>query len=64
LDGYDVIHVPAVRQLLEQRRHAQGRPLPIAVALSDQRLRDVVVRPHDLATYDRINKDDDDDRKA
>ena len=56
----DVIHVPAVRQLLEQQRHAQRRPLPVAVALSDPRLRDVVVRPHDLATYDRINKDDND----
>ena len=60
----DVIHVPAVRQLLEQQRHAQGRPLPIAVALTDPRLRDVVVRPHDLATYDRINKDDDDDHEG
>lgn len=60
----DVIHVPAVRQLLEQQRHAQHRPLPVAVALSNQRLRDVVVRPHDLAIYDRINKDHDDDQDA
>ena len=60
----DVIHVPAVRQLLEQQRHAQGRPLPTAVALSEPRLRNVVVRPHDLAAYDRINKDDSDDHEG
>jgi transposase len=61
--GRDVIHVPAVRQVLEQQRHARGRPLPTAVALGDARLRDVVVRPHDLADYDRINKDDDDEQE-
>lgn len=57
----DVIHVPSVRQLLEQRRHAQGRTVPLAVAIKDPRLRRIAVRPHDLSTYDRIKKDDDDD---
>jgi transposase len=57
----DVIHVPAVRQLLEQRRHAQGRAVPLPVALKDPRLRGVVVRPHDLSSYDRISQDEDDD---
>lgn len=57
----EVIHVPSVRQMLEQRRHADGQPLPTAVAIADPRLRDVVVRPHDLSTYDQLTGDDDDD---
>lgn len=58
---HDVIHVPAVRQVLEQRRHAAGRPLPSKVHITDPQLRDVVVRPHDLSIYDQLDKDDDDD---
>lgn len=57
----DVIHVPSVRQVVEQRRRASGRPLPNAIPLSDPRLRDVVVRPHDLSTYDQLLAEDDDD---
>lgn len=57
----DVIHVPSVRQLLEQRRHADGRPTPVAIAITDPRLRDLAVRPHDLSTYDQLDKDDEDD---
>ena len=56
-----VLHVPSVRQVLEQRRHAQGRPLPAPVAITNPRLRDVVVRPHDLSTYDQLTEDGDDD---
>src|SRR5690606_19213814 len=52
----DVIHVPSVRQVLEQRRHAAGRPLPSAVDITDPQLRDVVVRPHDLSIYDRLDE--------
>lgn len=58
----DVIHVPSVRQVLEQRRHAAGRPLPSVVDITDQKLRDVVVRPHDLSIYDRLDQGDDDDQ--
>jgi len=56
-----VIHVPSVRQALEQRRHAEGRPLPVAVAIDDPRLRDVVVRPHNLSVYDELTKDEGDE---
>lgn len=57
-----VPHLAAVRQLLEQRRHAQDLPPPLAVALpADPRVRDVVVQPHELSTYDQIQKEDDDD---
>jgi transposase len=59
--GHGLVRVHSVRQILEQRRHAEGRPPPIAVALPYPRLRDVVVRPHDLSTYDQINKNEDDD---
>ena len=57
-------HVAAVRQILEQRRHAHSQPPPIAVALPENaRVRDIVVHPHALATYDQIhaegNNDDD-----
>lgn len=55
-------HVPAVRQILEQRRHAQGLPPPIAVALPDDpRVRNVVVRPHALNTYDNLSQEPHDD---
>lgn len=57
----DVIHVPSVRQLLEQRRYAHGKELPTSIPITDPRLRDVVVRPHDLSTYDHLNEDDNDE---
>ena len=59
VNGRGVVHVPAVRAVLERRRHAKGRPAPVAVALPDDpRIRELVVRPHDLATYDHIDDDD------
>ncbi len=54
----EVVHIPSVRQLLEQRRHATGRSPQPPVALSDERLRDIVVRPHDLGTYASIDETD------
>ena len=56
-------HLAAVRQLLEQRRRAQQQPPPIAVPLAHPRLRDIVVQPHELSTYDQIHTEptDDDD---
>jgi hypothetical protein len=58
-------HLAAVRQILEQKRHAQSQPPPLAVALpADPRVRDIVVHPHDLVTYDQVQKEppDDDDQ--
>lgn len=61
----DSAHLPAVRQMLEQQRQALHQDAPVAVTLPDDpRVRDIVVQPHDLATYDRLameNADDDDD---
>jgi transposase len=55
-------HLPAVRQILEQARHAQSQPPPIPVALpEDPRLRDIVVHPHALRTYDHIRTEPEDD---
>lgn len=58
----DVVHIPAVRQLLQQDRHAVPR-LPGAQP-QDPRLRDIVVRPHALADYDLLtgtDQENDDD---
>jgi transposase len=54
----DVIHIPAVRQLLQQDRHAALR-LPGAQP-QDPRLRDIVVRPHALTDYDQLTHPDKD----
>jgi transposase len=58
-------HLSAVRQILEQQQQNRHQDPPVAVALPDDpRVRDIVVQPHDLATYDRLateNSDDDDD---
>jgi len=55
-------HLAAVRQILEQARHAQALPPPIAVVLpQDPRLRDIVVHPHALITYDQIRTESEND---
>lgn len=56
----EVVHVPSVRQLLEQGRRASGRRPTPPVELPRPELRELVVRPHALETYDQINNDDDD----
>ena len=51
----------AVRQLLDHRRHARGQPPPLPVHLPDDpRVRDLHVRPHDLADYEVLQHHDDD----
>ncbi len=56
----DALHVAAVRQALDRRRQELGRALPVAVQLPDDpRVRDVAIRPHDLATYDGLGDDHD-----
>ncbi len=61
INGRELVHVPAIRMLLEQQRHAKGRPAPLAVSLPDDpRVRELVVRPHALTTYDNFDDGDDD----
>lgn len=59
----EVVHVPSIRQLLEQRRHAAGRRPALPVELPRPELRDLVVRPHALSTYDQLTRDDDNDHE-
>lgn len=48
-------HLSAVRMLLEQTRRARDAPPPIPVELPDDpRVRNLVVRPHSLHTYDQL----------
>ena len=52
----DVPHPNAVRLSIERQREAHAKP-PVAVLLpAHLRSRDVIVRPHDLAPYDRIKE--------
>lgn len=49
------VHLGAVRQILDRRRAGRGQPPPVAVHLpNDPRLRELVVRPHALDSYDHI----------
>ena len=52
-------HVQGVRQVLQRRRTERQQPPVVAVRLpDDQRVRDLVVHPHRLSTYDTIDDDD------
>ena len=45
----------SVRQILDQRHTALGKPPPIAVTVPDDpRLNQIAVRPHSLASYDSL----------
>ena len=53
-----------VRHLIDLHRHAAGRPPPVALSLPDDpRLHNATVRPHDLAEYDQLHRDDNDDER-
>jgi hypothetical protein len=53
----DVPHPHAVRQVLERRRLERGKPPAIPLQLPDDaRVRDLIVKPHSLDAYDRLEK--------
>ncbi len=57
----EVPHSNAVRLAIERLREARAEP-PVAVTLPEHlRRRDVIVRPHRLATYDTLQESVDDD---
>lgn len=47
-----VPHPNAVRMALERRREQRHQPPPLPIRLSQERAKDLVVRPHSLADYD------------
>jgi transposase len=50
-------HPQAVRFLLERERQARGRPVPLAIPVSDDpRVLDLSVRPHSLHDYDQLEE--------
>ncbi len=52
----------SVRMVLERRRRQQGRQTPLPLHLpDDERVREVVVRPHELSRYDQAPEVDRDD---
>jgi hypothetical protein len=61
----DMPHRHAVRQILEQHRHASGRPPTLRVDLPDDpRVRNAAVTPRDMTSYDELldpEKEVDDD---
>jgi len=52
----------SVRQILDQQAHAEGKLPPVAVALDDPRVRDLIVKPHALDTYDLFEEEEVDER--
>lgn len=50
----DTIHVGAVRQIVDQRRAARGLAPQSPVTVSQGRHSELVVRPHQLSTYDGL----------
>jgi len=60
----DTPHLSALRHILDRNRYDQGKPPPIAVELPDNpRVRDLVVTPHSLTTYDQLRQEDSADDK-
>jgi hypothetical protein len=58
----DTPHLAAIRHILDRKRHEQGQPPALPVALPDDpRVRDLAVRPHRLEDYEQIHKETDDD---
>ena len=57
-----VPHPHAVRLSLERRREQRHQPPPLPVSLpADERVRNLVVRPHPLEAYDPLQQFTDDD---
>jgi hypothetical protein len=53
-------HLGAIKHLLDEPRRRRGAPPPITSHLRDERLQHLVVKPHDLGTYDSLGDRHDD----
>jgi transposase len=52
-------HCADVRQVLERRRRHKGLVSPVAIRLpNDERINNLVVMPHSLASYDNLTKEE------
>jgi len=61
----DAPHLAAVRQILDRRLKARDQPPPVDVPLPDDpRIRDIVVKPHALESYDQLEQEADDDNET
>jgi transposase len=53
--AHETPHLAAVHQVLDRRRFERGQPPPVPVALPDDpRIKNLVVKPHALGTYDAL----------
>jgi transposase len=60
--AHNTPHVGAVRQILDLRRAERGQPPAVVSRVtSHPRAAQVVVQPHDLAHYDQVNQEPDDE---
>jgi hypothetical protein len=61
----DVPHPNSVRLILQRRRQARNQPPPIGLRIDHEPAKQLVVRPHDLNSYDRLQPqpEDDDERQ-
>jgi transposase len=59
----DRIHLGAVRHVLDRNRAARGLPPPVLHQVGPERLNHLVVKPHDLGSYDRVNQEQQDDKR-
>jgi transposase len=61
--GRGTPHLGAVRHLLDRARKDRGEPPPVEPHLpADRRLEGLVVRPHSLSTYDKLQRMTDDEQ--
>ena len=54
----NVIHVGAIRQVVDRRRAGRGLPPPVSIPVTRGEHAELVVTPHALSTYDALTKED------
>jgi transposase len=58
----DRIHIGALRHVLDRNRATRGLPPPVALRVENERHAQLVVKPHELGSYDRMNPELEDDK--
>ena len=57
----EVPHPNSVRLVLQRHREERDQPPPIGIPINDVRAKKLVVRPHDLNSYDQLKPQQEDD---